>query len=85
MVLSKHSWFQLLFLFATNNSRYIGGVIGAYPQNWLPENGNYFVFVLMFAISVVLIAYPCALDLPTPKAIMVASLQLGWCKNMACL
>ncbi|GFZ06056.1 copper-exporting ATPase [Actinidia rufa] len=31
---------------------YFGGVLGAYPEEWLPKNGNYFVFALMFSISV---------------------------------
>ncbi|XP_010529297.1 PREDICTED: copper-transporting ATPase RAN1-like [Tarenaya hassleriana] len=51
----------------------IGGAIGAYPEEWLPENGTYFVFSLMFAISVVVIACPCALGLATPTAVMVAT------------
>ncbi|KAL1567543.1 serine/threonine protein kinase Ran1, variant 3 [Salvia divinorum] len=52
---------------------YVAGVLGAYPKEWLPENGNYFLFSLMFAISVVVIACPCALGLATPTAIMVAT------------
>lgn len=52
---------------------YVGGILGAYPAEWLPENGNYFVFSLMFAIAVVVIACPCALGLATPTAVMVAT------------
>ncbi|KAE9610602.1 hypothetical protein Lal_00029691 [Lupinus albus] len=52
---------------------YIAGALGSYPQEWLPENGNHFVFALMFSISVVVIACPCALGLATPTAVMVAT------------
>ncbi|CAK7356399.1 unnamed protein product [Dovyalis caffra] len=54
-------------------SWYMSGILGAYPEEWLPENGNYFVFSLMFSISVVVIACPCALGLATPTAVMVAT------------
>ncbi|CAN7001894.1 unnamed protein product [Brassica oleracea var. botrytis] len=36
----------------------IGGAVGAYPEEWLPEKGTHFVFSLMFSISVVVIACP---------------------------
>ncbi|KAK4759676.1 hypothetical protein SAY87_022807 [Trapa incisa] len=52
---------------------YTAGTLGAYPEGWLPKNGNHFVFSLMFSISVVVIACPCALGLATPTAVMVAT------------
>ncbi|CAN1225461.1 Copper-transporting ATPase RAN1 [Linum grandiflorum] len=67
-------WFGFLFVpFRGIPCRYVGGTIGAYPEEWLPEHGNFFVFSLMFSISVVVIACPCALGLATPTAVMVAT------------
>ncbi|KAI3669077.1 hypothetical protein L6452_40298 [Arctium lappa] len=52
---------------------FFSGVLGAYPEDWLPPNGNNFDFALMFSISVVVVACPCALGLATPTAVMVAT------------
>ncbi|KAG2302272.1 hypothetical protein Bca4012_060594 [Brassica carinata] len=51
----------------------IAGAVGGYPEEWIPKNGTHFVFSLMFSISVVVIACPCALGLATPTAVMVAT------------
>jgi Cu+-exporting ATPase len=63
----------IAFSLLTFSGWYMGGMIGSYPKDWLPENGNYFVFALMFSISVIVIACPCALGLATPTAVMVAT------------
>ncbi|KAK9070157.1 hypothetical protein SSX86_010557 [Deinandra increscens subsp. villosa] len=52
---------------------FFSGVVGAYPKDWIPQNGTYFDFALMFSISVVVVACPCALGLATPTAVMVAT------------
>ncbi|XXG74471.1 hypothetical protein AAC387_Pa07g3181 [Persea americana] len=63
----------VVMAFLTFLGWYICGVLGAYPEDWLPESSNHFVFALMFSISVVVIACPCALGLATPTAVMVAT------------
>lgn len=52
---------------------FIPGITGIYPKNWIPEEMDGFELALQFAISVLVVACPCALGLATPTAVMVAS------------
>ena len=51
-------------------SWYAAGLLGGVPSSWLDQGDDRFLFALLFGVSVVVVACPCALGLATPTAVM---------------
>ncbi|KAG0074284.1 serine/threonine protein kinase Ran1, partial [Podila epicladia] len=51
----------------------IAGGVGAIPEGWIPEGESYWIYSILYAVAVLVIACPCALGLASPAAVMVGT------------
>lgn len=63
----------ILFSCATWLAWFLAAELNGYPKYWIPASMDSSELALQFAISVMVIACPCALGLATPTAVMVGT------------
>jgi len=72
VVAAKFTPFIVALSFSTFVAWYTLACSGAMPHDWLDES-NPLLFAMLFGVSVVVVACPCALGLATPTAVMVGT------------